>query len=294
MSEKSQLDLLTHHQLVKYAEDIARLYQDLEEKHTLLVKANQKLRKSYYRTILMGFDLISLHDEFLAGHCKRISHYSGILADALDIDKNTKRNTKLAGLLHDVGLIGIPRNILLTILSGTERSEEKLAIYRQHSNVNVRPLTSSEEFRHITYIISAHHENMDGSGFPKGLKGSEIPIESRIIAIVDVYDNVKQISSTVTEPEMIFEKMEMDGGSKYDMRIFHTFKKMILKEDPFHNTIHIGLEELTPGAILAKEIAPKNGIKLLGADTVLREDHIESIRNFASHTELNLPVGIYR
>jgi len=294
MTEKPELDSQEHPQLIKYAEDVSKLYQDLKKENDLLRKANHALVISYYQTVLMGFDLISLCNEFLGGHSKRVARYAGNLAEALAVDEDDKINIKLAALLHDMGLIGVPQKTLINILSGKERSAETLGIYRQHPNVNIRPITSNERFKDIADIIRAHHENMDGSGFPNGLKGYEIPVESRIIAIVNGYDLVKQLNKKAIDPEKVISEMEKDVGTKYDINIFGTFKKIIIKQDPFTDTINISLDKLSPDMVLAKPIIAANGIMLLSAETEIREDHIVSIKKYTKHHKSESQIIIYK
>ncbi len=285
--EEIGLKSLMQSQLIKYAEELSTTYQNLKKEHKLLVD-------SYYQTVLMGFDLISIYDEFLGGHCKRVSYYADGLAQALGMDDKARIKTKLAGLLHDIGLIGLPKDILIRLKSGTEMNEEMLEIYRQHTTVTVRPITSSPIFKDIALIIGAHHENVDGSGFPKGLRGSEIPDESKVIAIVNAYDINKQLSPADINPRRIIKKMEGDVGSKYDVRMFRVFKKQILGKDPFSSTLDVGLDELSPGQILAKSIQTENDTILLSAESVLGEEDTDRIKRFAEHTKLKMPIMVYK
>jgi len=241
----------------------------------------------------MGFDLISMNNPFLGGHCKRVAHYADLLAAALSMDKTKRLNIKIAGLLHDMGLIGIPRDLLVRILSGKERSEEQMMIYYQHPKVSIRPLTSTDRFGDVARIISAHHEHMDGSGFPEGLRKHEIPVESRVIAIVDAYDNNRQIRPARLSPRKNFEILESRTEDLFDTEILGQFKSLMLHKDPYFKSVSIHLDQLTPGMTLADEILTENGVKILGADTVLREDHIRVVKRVAYRMRLVLPIRIY-
>jgi len=282
-----------HLQLIQYAKDVGTLYQELKAENALLKTANRELAVSYYHTVFMGFDLISLNDEFLGGHCRRVARYAGELAEALGMDKEKIIATKLSALLHDMGLIGIPKKTIVEMLMGRNLSEDKLEIYKQHPIVNVRPITSNEKFKDIAGIISAHHENMDGSGFPNGLKGDEISVESRIIAIVSAYDMSKQLSRKAIDPGNIISEMEKDAGTKYDISILRTFKKAIIKQDPFTNTIDIHFRKLSPNMILAKPLMAARDVKLLSAETEIREDHIASINKYFKHHKSVPQITIY-
>ena len=127
-----------HLQLIQYAKDVGTLYQELKTENDLLKNANRELAVSYYHTVFMGFDLISLNDEFLGGHCRRVARYAGELGEALGMDKEKIIQTKLSALLHDMGLIGIPKKTIVEMMMGRNLSEDKLQIYKLHPIVNVR------------------------------------------------------------------------------------------------------------------------------------------------------------
>jgi len=280
-------------QLIKYAEDITRLYRELKVENQELIKMNNEQEELFFETILMGFDLINLYDEFLGGHCKRVAYYSNVLANSLDLDENKKKNLKLAALLHDIGLIGIPRDNLNKMFEG--KNDTLLRIYRQHPIVKIRPISSSEKFKSVSRIIIAHHENLDGSGFPNGLIGEDIPTESRIIAIANGYDVSKQLKTKRVDPEVIIDEMLKEVGVKYDADLFKEFAKIIFKKDPFTGFIDIGLELLKPGLVLANPILTSNEkVRLLGANTVLRFDHITQIRKYFEFGNLKLPIRVYK
>lgn len=281
-----------HNQLIKYANSVSTLHKKLKEENTLLKRANKDLEESFYDTILMGFDVITLYDEFLGRHCKRVAYYSSRLATSLKMRKKSVVNIKLAALLHDIGLIGVPKRELKNMFSGSKKA--LLDIYIKHPIVNIRPLKSSGRYKEISHIISAHHENLDGSGFPNGLKGKEIPVESRIIAVTNGYDVQKELHSKTVEPEVIISQMQEDVGTKYDRRIFEEFSVMVLKGDPFADSINITIDELSPGMVLAKPVIATDKLKLLSADTELREDHIEYLRRFFGYGRITEPIRIYK
>ena len=287
-----ELELLQK-QLVTYAKDVSQLYADLKRENEALAKANRELEDSFYAMVLLGFDLITLYDEQLGGHCKRVAFYSNALAEALELDEEKVAQVKLAALLHDIGLLGLPRDARKRIVMGQEQSQEMLETYRQHPIVALRPLATNPRFSGLAEIIAAHHENLDGSGFPRGLEGDQILLESRIIAIADAYDIVRQSARQDIEPAVLVGKLMRFAGARFDEKLLSAFKDVVVRSDPFSAITEAGLNDLKPGMILASAITAKNGVKLLSADTVLRDDHIETVRKFARHTPLNLPVRIY-
>ncbi len=128
---------------------------------------------------------IEARDPYTAGHCERIRKYAVALGHALGVDQPTLRALALAGYLHDLGKISVPDSILLK--PGPLTAAERGTIQR-HAGAGadlVRGLRTLEEVRPI---IRHHHEKIDGTGYPDGLRGEVIPLGARIMAVVDVYD----------------------------------------------------------------------------------------------------------
>ena len=174
-------------------------------------------------------------------HVVRVGKYAAIVADELGFDREYCTNIELAAQLHDVGKIGIPDSILL---SSGKLTPEEFAIMKKHCNIGYRiiepmaldegrqamqfePLQEGKEKSEsnvpnlmalASSIAKTHHEKWDGSGYPNGLKGEQIPIEGRITAVADVFDAL--CSARPYKPafpdQKCFEIMESSGGSHFD------------------------------------------------------------------------------
>jgi len=118
-------------------------------------------------------------------HSKRVSYWCEKIAQRMNLDSHIVSKLRIAGLMHDIGKIGIPDSIL----DKPDRlTEEEFNLIRKHSEVGYRILSAANEFSEIADYILAHHERWDGMGYPKGLKGSDIPIYARIISVADSFD----------------------------------------------------------------------------------------------------------
>lgn len=118
-------------------------------------------------------------------HSKRVSYWCEKIAQRMNLDSHIVSKLRIAGLMHDIGKIGIPDSIL----DKPDRlTEEEFNLIRKHSEVGYRILSAANEFSEIADYILAHHERWDGTGYPKGLKGNEIPIYARIISVADSFD----------------------------------------------------------------------------------------------------------
>lgn len=269
------------------------LEEKVRQRTKELVQANSKLEKSYVQTVELSFDLLNLYDDFLGSHCKRVAQYSNLIAQELGIEKKERRDLLMASLLHDIGLAGVPSKELIRMYSGQSISSEIRFRYDQHPLTGAKLLSSIERFNHIADITAAHHENMDGSGFPHGLKGDAIPIESRIITVVDRYDHMCKSGTRPTGVDETLLILTESESEKYDGHILETFKKVLEKGDPFAQSEGIDISKLKAGMTLSKPITSVDGITLLSTGTVLREDHLDIIRQYARQNKLKMPTSVY-
>lgn len=160
-------------------------------------------------------------------HSERVSILSVKLAELLGISKDEMNSIELIGLMHDIGKIGIDDNILN---KPSQLSSEEYFQMKKHPEIGARILSSVLEFSEISTSVLQHHENWDGSGYPQGLKGEEIGIEARIIAIADAYDAMtshRTYSKQKTKEEALKE-IERCSGTQFDPILTKIFIEMIL------------------------------------------------------------------
>lgn len=156
-----------------------------------------------------------------ASHSRNVAMLALYVGKLLGLRGKRLKNLYVAALLHDIGKIGIPTQIL----SKTGKLDSmEFAQMKQHPVISARILRSFKEFEHLSRIVLYHHERMDGSGYPEGLKGNEIPLESRIIAVVDVFEALigERPYRSPIHPSSAFEKMK---NMKLDQQIVETLAK---------------------------------------------------------------------
>ena len=128
---------------------------------------------------------IEAKDPYTEGHCDRLSKYSVALGEKLGLSEDTRLALRRGGLIHDIGKLGVPEHILLK--PGPLTPEER-KIMEQHTVLGERICAPLRSFRHVLPIIRHHHEKQDGSGYPDGLNGAQVPFTARILQITDIYD----------------------------------------------------------------------------------------------------------
>ena len=182
------------------------------------------------RTIDLIMNTLFENDDREMLHTKRVSESCEALAKKLDFDQDDVNQAKIAGLMHDIGKIGIDEKIFNSLqkLNSGEWNE-----IRRHSEVGYQILTSVNEFSEIAVDILAHHERWDGKGYPKGLIGEEIPLKARIIAIADAYDAITIGSSykKAISKEDAINEIQRCSGTQFDPEIAKVFIAMLLKAE---------------------------------------------------------------
>src|SRR6266403_614345 len=166
-------------------------------------------------------------DPYTHGHCERLAEYSASLGEQLNLTEEQLIALRRAGIVHDVGKIAIPDAILL---KPGQLTPEEWVIIREHPVVGERICAPLKSFRSVLPIIRHHHERFDGTGYPDGLRGDDIPIAARLLQIVDVYDALttdrpykKAFSITDALQTM---KQEVANGW-WDHRIFDEFERLV-------------------------------------------------------------------
>lgn len=160
-------------------------------------------------------------------HGKRVSEICEAIGAAMGFEKEHIEQIKIAGLMHDIGKITINENIINK--PGCLTEEERYEIKR-HSEVGYQILRSVNEFSQIANYVLEHHERWDGKGYPKGLKGEEISVEGRIIAVANAYTAMTsdKFYSKALDEEIAINELKKFSGSQFDPKIVEIFLEKVL------------------------------------------------------------------
>lgn len=186
----NDIDFWDDNALKSYAEIISKRYSHIgiSFEDELLSKFNSENISSNNHLSEIATSLagaIDAKDPYTKGHSTSVSRYSEALARALNLPENEVERISLGALLHDVGKIGIPENVLK---KPDKLSDDEWSIMKQHPTIGAeRVLGSNEALRDLVPIVKYHHEHIDGSGYPEHLKGDEIPLSAKIVAVADAF-----------------------------------------------------------------------------------------------------------
>lgn len=166
---------------------------------------------------------IDAKDTYTKGHSAAVSRYSEALARAINLPANEVERIKLGALLHDIGKIGIPEHVLR---KPTMLSDDEWAIMKQHPAIGAdKVLEPNKSLHDLIPMVKFHHEHIDGTGYPFGLKGDEIPLSARIVAIADAYHAL--ISDRPYRKGLSVNKaceiLKMGAGTQWDKELIRQF-----------------------------------------------------------------------
>jgi putative two-component system response regulator len=166
-------------------------------------------------------------DPYTQGHCERLSEYSARLGEHLKLSEGQLIALRRAGVVHDVGKVAVPDSILL---KPGRLTEEEWKVIREHPVVGERICAPLKSFRLVLPIIRHHHEKLDGSGYPDGLRGDAIPVTARVLQIVDVYDALtteRPYKHAFSITDALQTMKQEVGKGWWDPHIFHQFEQLV-------------------------------------------------------------------
>lgn len=227
-----------------------------------------ELRTSYLATVTVLAEAIEVKDPLVRGHSEEVSGYVASVANQLDIPSDRREEVVFGSLLHDVGKIGISERILL---KPAKLTPEERAVVELHPRIGYRLVQQVPALRSIAPAILHHHEHYDGSGYPSGLRGEQIPLEARLISVTDSF------SAMVSErpyrdpmtPEEACKELENCAGTQFDPEIVRIFVEEVRR-----NPLALKKEALHAGD-------PELEVLLQGREPVLGQGSLTIIDNLS-------------
>jgi response regulator RpfG family c-di-GMP phosphodiesterase len=261
---------------VKVAERTA----ELKTANASLLTANEKLKISFLTSIKAFSSLIEMRNGRLAGHSRRTADLARKIAMRMGLSDAETQEVFFAGLLHNIGKIGLPDELLSTPLKLMD--DAHLSLYRKHPLQGEQALTPLEDLRGAARIVRSQLERYDGSGAPDRLSGLQIPIGARILAVASDYDDLQ---CGAIQPRK-FSAAEAQAAitntrTEYDPRVIEAF--LYIVSGPVGKGVPdtlIAASDLRPGMTLSRDLITPAGMLLLSTGHVLNQKLIRQINDF--------------
>ena len=189
-------------------------------------RLNLDVEHTYLETISALALAVEAKEPHTAGHSKRVGFYSVKIAEVMGVDEETKKIINHAGLLHDIGKIGIKDEILL---KAAPLTPEEWRMMQQHSVIGEAILKPVRSLAQMAELVRCHHERYDGTGYPSGLKGEQIPLAARILTVADSYDAMasdRPYRKRLTLEESK-DELRRGSGTQFDPQVVEAFLKVL-------------------------------------------------------------------
>lgn len=268
--------------------ELAGLNRGLEAK---VADKTKRIRDNFFAFVRLFADLMEIYDENVGGHSKRVAAMArGVVLkfgfDAADVDL-----IESAALLHNIGLIGVPRDIIDK--DEDFLNEDEKALLRHNPVLSQDLLRSMDTLRQVGIIIRSHTERYDGTGYPDGLRKDEIHIGSKIIAVCKLYDRLRSGHKMMTQAEAA-GCLNAERSKGFDPEVIDVFFDFIkdwkddgaVQSSPAHGrlaapaTTILPINEIKPGMALVQNIVTSKGRLLVTKGTVLTSALVEKVVNF--------------
>ncbi|HOE68445.1 MAG TPA: HD domain-containing phosphohydrolase [Candidatus Omnitrophota bacterium] len=215
----------------EYNNRLTEKNRELEKRLAEIEKLRHKEQRTYYEIIRSLAEEVEAKSPTVFGHVSEVEKLGMMTARELGLDLSGPGKDILSAalLLHDVGKIGIPDQILT---KPGQLTDEEWKVMRTHVEKGAKILEPLSDFKKVKEIIMAHHERFDGTGYPKGLKAAEIPIEARVVSVVDSFHAI--VSGRCYREgrpiEAAFRELEHCSGTQFDPVVVEAFIRVIRKE----------------------------------------------------------------
>ncbi len=199
-----------------------KLNREVEKQTKAATERAEKLERLSDEVVEMLAHTIDAKDDYTNGHSFRVMEFSIALARALGTEEEQITELRREALLHDIGKIGVPDSVLN---KPTKLTPEEFDVIKSHTTIGGRILSRYEDLKNAATAAVCHHERYDGSGYPGGISGKNIPERSRIISIADAYDAMSssRVYRAALPRDVIREELVKGRGSQFDPDFLDVF-----------------------------------------------------------------------
>lgn len=225
--------------------------------------------------------IISRKNKKLGNHCRRVAALSIATSQWMGNSEAITRDIEIAAMLHDFGKIYLSNKLMFEKVDTVVNAND-INLIKEHPLIADAVLHILKGFSKISEYILHHHENYNGTGFPNGLSGSEIPLPSKIISITDYYDHLTNIdSNSIKTNEEVFFEIKKQKSKKFDPDILKIFSSFLREGSRLRdNEIMVSIKQLKIGMVLTRDVVTSRGIIIVHKGEMIRKSYYDKIFNY--------------
>lgn len=261
--------------------------KSFQETIASLEKQRDQLESDLLGSVRMLTNLIEQVGAAHGSHPIRVERIAGVIATKAGLSATQQRDLKVAALLHEIGQFGMPDAIKNK--RPIDMNMDDRLVFEKYPTIGALLLSEIPGMSRVAPIVASHTERFDGSGYPAGIKGAEIPTEARILAIADGLDTARQYSAGMDDAEFLARQ----SNSRFDPSLAALavvcVREMALENAPGRRKMQMPVPDIYPGLVLADGLYDERGLLLARSDIALTQYAIDQIRRLVP----NLMVSVY-
>ncbi|KAF0102561.1 MAG: putative two-component system response regulator [bacterium] len=274
---------------------VAQRTADLKHALHRMEATHDQLKKTHFETLMAINELAGLRDARIVDHARRVAALSRQVAAAMGLEAKDIQDIFIAALLHDIGKIGFPDSLLerpVFTLTG-----DGLHAYRKHPIHGADVITRVAALEGIAGIIRHHHEHFDGSGFPEGLSGLDIPLGARIVCAVSDFEDLTggMLTTQPMSAKQSCQYLIEEQGARYDPAVIQALEPILAADGKFAiEEMMVAVKHLRENMTLSRDVLHPNGFVLLSRGSVLTHRLIEQLLAVEQQTGIHIKVHVQR
>jgi response regulator RpfG family c-di-GMP phosphodiesterase len=276
--QNAQLQAATrgmNEQLVELNRSLEHQLEIVAQQNQQLATMNHALELNLQRSMELCLHTMQTYYPTLGNQARRTAQLCGAMADVIQLPADARRILDGAALLHDIGLVGVPRAIIRKWEDDPQSLDvAERALVQQHPILGQELTAFGGGLDLVGGVIRAHHERFDGTGYPDRLAGEQIPWLARLLAVAVAF------ASSKLRRDDVIEEIKMQSGTAFDPEAVRAFLRALPKAPSSHGLErHVSLAELRPGMVLACGVYNENGLLLMPEGQSLSSVAIEKLAN---------------
>ncbi|MCL5962004.1 MAG: response regulator [Chloroflexi bacterium] len=308
---------LNHYWLV---EENKRMQALIEEQNAMLKGWNQSLQKtveertaeirlqkteleglydqvkgSFFNSIKIFIGLVEMRHQAVGGHARKVAALSKSIAQQMTLNEEDVKNTQVGALLHDIGMIGMPDKIIeKEIVLADERflTPGERHLLKQHPVLGQAALETIESLEAVGRIVRHHHERWDGKGYPDGLKGEEIPLGARIVAVADSFHLLQTRKSGGVDELLTLQQWASHNGA-FDPAVVRALRDVAVAAGAAAEAC-LDLTELREGMVLSRDLVSVTGLLIIPKGESLKHSNIEMLKAYERRKLIHSKVHVQK
>ncbi|HWD21297.1 MAG TPA: HD domain-containing phosphohydrolase [Verrucomicrobiae bacterium] len=265
-------------------EQVGKVATQNEQLQTLLRSQEENLRRS----VDMCLQTMQVFYPSLGNQARRTAAICQAMCEGAELTAEQRQTLEISALIHDIGLVGVPRQLIKRWEQEPESlSDAERALIHHHPVLGQELAAFAHQLRDVGPTIRAHHERFDGSGYPDGLRGTEIPWLARLLAVA-VAD-----AESLLAPKKIMEEISAASGTGFDPEAVRIFLRYVPKAVVPGRQREVLISELVPGMVLAQGIYSENGVLLMPDGQRLTATYIDKLLNYNRINPISQSLLVY-